>query len=97
GGVGELCVARSHQQRERGAADHARFSQGVPESPFPLSAAIEAHYHKAAAASILETARTAQAGKLRKSIKKLRRRIEAWHEDLAEAEKYKAYARYGEL
>jgi len=34
---------------------------------------------------------------LRKSIKKLRRRIEAWHEDLAKAEQYKTYARYGEL
>ena len=39
----------------------------------------------------------ARAGILRKSIKKLGRRIQAWHEDLAKAEKYKAYARYGEL
>jgi len=95
--VGKLYVPPAHQQRERGATDHAKFSQDIPESPFPLSAAIEAHYHKATAAAILETARTAQAGKLRKSIKKLRRRIEAWHEDLTKAEKYKAYARYGEL
>ena len=95
--VGQLYVPPAHQQRERGAADHARFSQDIPESPFPLSAAIEAHYHTAEAASFVETVRNARAGILRKSIKKLRRRIEAWQEDLAKAEKYKAYARYGEL
>jgi predicted ribosome quality control (RQC) complex YloA/Tae2 family protein len=95
--VGQLYVLPAHQQRERGAFDHARFSQDIPESPFPLSATIEAHYHKAAAASVVEIVRTARAGILTKSIKKLRRRIEAWQEDLAKAEKYKAYARYGEL
>ena len=95
--VGQLYVPPAHQQRERGAADHARFSQDIPESPFPLSAAVEAHYHRAEAASVVETVRNARAGILRKSIKKLRRRIEAWQEDLAKAEKYKAYARYGEL
>ena len=95
--AGQLYAPPAHQQRERGAADHARFSQDIPESPFPLSAAIDAHYHKTEAASVVETIRNARAGILRKSIKKLRRRIEAWHEDLAKAEKYKAYARYGEL
>ena len=95
--VGQLYVPPAHQQRERGAADHARFSQNIPESPFPLSAAIEAHYHTTEAVSAVETVRNARAGILRKSIKKLRRRIEAWHEDLAKAEKYKTYARYGEL
>jgi len=95
--VGKLYVPPTHQQRERGAADHARFSQDIPESPFPLSAAIEAHYHKAEAVSAIETVRNAQVGILRRSIKKLCRHIEAWHEDLAKAEKYKAYDRYGEL
>jgi len=95
--VGQLYVPPTHQQRERSAADHARFSQDIPESPFPLSAAIDAHYHRAEAVSDIETVRNARAGILRKSIKKLRRRIEAWHEDLAKAEKYKAYARYGEI
>ena len=95
--VGQLYVPPAHQQRERAAADKARFSQDLPESPFPLSAAIEAHYHRVEAASVVETVRNARAGILRNSIKKLCRRIEAWHEDLAKAEKYKAYARYGEL
>jgi predicted ribosome quality control (RQC) complex YloA/Tae2 family protein len=95
--VGQLYVPPPHRQRERDAADQARFIQDVPESPFPLSAAIEAQYLTAEGASAGETARNMRAGILRKSIKKLRRRIEAWHEDLAKAEKYKAYDRYGEL
>ena len=95
--VGQTYVPPAPPQRERPVTDHERFSRGSPESPFPLSAAIEAHYHRAEATSVGETVRNARAGILRKSIKKLRRRIEAWHEDLAKAEKYKAYARYGEL
>jgi predicted ribosome quality control (RQC) complex YloA/Tae2 family protein len=94
--VGQLYVLPPHQQRERGAVDQARFSQDIPESLFPLSAAIEAHYLTAEGAAVVETARNIRAGILRK-IKKLRRRIEACHEDLAKAEKYKAYDRYGEL
>ena len=95
--VGQLYVPPAHQQRERGAADRTRFNQHLPASPFSLSAAIEAHYHEAEAASVVETVRNARAGILRKSIKKLRRRIEVWHEDLTKAEKYQTYARYGEL
>jgi predicted ribosome quality control (RQC) complex YloA/Tae2 family protein len=95
--VGQVYGPPTRQHRERGAADQVRFSQDIPESPFPLSAAIEAHYHKTEAVSVIETVQNARAGILRKSIKKLRRRIEAWHEDLAKAEKYKTYARYGEL
>jgi predicted ribosome quality control (RQC) complex YloA/Tae2 family protein len=95
--VGQLYVPPPHQQREQGAPDHARFSQDIPESPFPLSAAIEAHYHRAEAVSVIETLRNARVGILRRSITKLSRRIEAWHEDLTKAEKYKAYDRYGEL
>jgi len=95
--VGQLYMPPPHSQRERGAADQARFSQDLPESPFPLSAAVETHYRTVEGVSIVETARNTRAGILRKSIKKLRRRIEAWHEDLAKAEKYKTYDRYGEL
>jgi predicted ribosome quality control (RQC) complex YloA/Tae2 family protein len=95
--VGQLYVPPPLQQRKRDAADQARFRQDVPESPFPLSAAIEAHYRTAEGVSAVETARNSRAGTLRKSIKKLRRRIEAWHEDLAMTEKYKFYDRYGEL
>lgn len=95
--VGQVYVPPAYRQREQGAFDHARFSPDITESPFPLSAAIEAHYHRAEAVSVIETVRNTRAAILRKSIKKLRHRIAAWQEDLAKAEKYKAYARYGEL
>ncbi|MBK5282192.1 MAG: NFACT family protein [Nitrospiraceae bacterium] len=95
--AGQLYSPPAHHPRERSASVLARFSQDIPESRFPLSAAIEAHYHKAEAVSVIETVRNARAGILKKSIKKLRHRIEAWQEDLAKAEKYKAYDRYGEL
>lgn len=95
--VGQHYVPPAHQQRERGAAGHARFSHDIPESPFPLSAAIDALYHTTEAASVVVSAQNTRAGVLRRSIKKLHRRIEAWHEDLSKAEKYKAYARFGEL
>ena len=95
--VGQLYAPPASPQRNRPAADQARFSQDIPESLFPLSAAIDAHYHRAEATSVVETVQNARAGMLKKSIKKLRRRIEAWREDLAKAEKYKIYARYGEL
>src|SRR5439155_411526 len=76
-----------------------------PPTPPPFCQFLRAHlqgaridqFEQIQGDRIVQLALTAQAGKLRKSIKKLRRRIEAWHEDLAEAEKYKAYARYGEL
>ncbi|HXT67093.1 MAG TPA: NFACT family protein [Nitrospiraceae bacterium] len=95
--IGQLYVPPSHHQRERGASNASRFSLEVSESSFPLSAAIDAYYHRTEAATAIVAARNARAGTLKKSIKKLRRRIEAWHEDLAKAEQYKTYARYGEL
>lgn len=95
--IGQLYVPPSHHQREHGPSDASRFSQEIPESSFPLSASIDAYYHNTEAASAVVAARNARAGTLKKSIKKLRRRIEAWHEDLAKAEQYKTYVRYGEL
>jgi predicted ribosome quality control (RQC) complex YloA/Tae2 family protein len=95
--VGQQYVPPSHQPRERGAVDHSRFTYDSQESPFPLSAAIDAHYHTAEAASAVTSTRNTRAGILRRSIKKLHRRIEAWQEDLAKAERYEAYDRYGEL
>jgi predicted ribosome quality control (RQC) complex YloA/Tae2 family protein len=95
--IGQLYVPPSHHQRERGAPNTSRFSQEIPELSFPLSAAIDAYYHRTEAASADVAARNARAGTLKKSIKKLRRRIEAWHEDLTKAGQYRTYARYGEL
>jgi predicted ribosome quality control (RQC) complex YloA/Tae2 family protein len=72
-------------------------THATPETPFPLSAAIEAQYRDRDAIMALDAARTAQIGTLKKSIKKLQRRIDAWHNDLTKATKYRNYARYGEL
>jgi predicted ribosome quality control (RQC) complex YloA/Tae2 family protein len=72
-------------------------AHSVSEGLFPLSAAIEAQYQDRDAASSLETVRTAKIGALKKSIKKLQRRIDAWQDDLTKATKYRDYARYGEL
>jgi predicted ribosome quality control (RQC) complex YloA/Tae2 family protein len=95
--AGQLYVPPPRQQRGTTNSTGVRFTHDIPESPFPLSAAIDAHYHRVGAAFVAETARIARAGALRRSIKKLHRRIEAWQEDLEKAEKYKPYARYGEL
>ena len=94
---GHMYVPPARPPQDRPTVSLSRFSQDTQKSPFPRSAAIEGHYHKAKATSVVQTAQNARAGILRRSIKKLRRRIDAWHEDLAKAEKYKTYARYGEL
>ena len=95
--VGQLYVPPCHLQHKGSAADRTGFTQNLPESPFPLSVALDAHYHGVEAASVIEQARKTRAGVLKKSISRLRRRVEAWQEDLVKAETYKPYARYGEL
>lgn len=95
--AGQLYVPPTHRQRDASHINCVRFTQNIPEAPFPLSAAIDIHYRRAEAASAIETVRNARAVVLKKLIGKLRRRLAAWQEDLAKAEKYKPYARYGEL
>ena len=95
--IGQLYVPPPQQLQEREASGQTRFNPNISESPYPLSAAIEAHYRTTEGVSVVDAVRNARAAMLRKAIKKLRRRIEAWHEDLAKAEKYKHYDRYGEL
>ena len=72
-------------------------AHSMSNSSFPLSAAIEARYQDRDTASSLEAVRTAKIGALKKSIKKLQRRVDAWQDDLTKATKYRDYARYGEL
>ena len=95
--AGTAYVPPVHRPREQRVPDHSRFDLDCSGSPFPLSAAIEAHYSKAETSSVIHAVRNARAGFLKKSIKKLHRRIEAWREDLSKAETYKVYDRYGEL
>ncbi len=66
-------------------------------SLYSVSAEIEARYQEHEAAAALTVERHARATGLKKAIKKLQRRIDSWEADLAKAEKYRDYARYGEL
>lgn len=64
---------------------------------FPVSAAIEADYRQQEARAAEDRAKLERLRSLRKALKKTRRRIDAWREDLAKATRYRDYARYGEL
>jgi len=79
-------------QRER----DVRFTPNRQE-PFALSAAIESHYEEKESTDAFAAQKEARAHHLKKAIKKQGRRVEAWRSDLAKAEKYRNYARYGEL
>ncbi|MCC6140192.1 MAG: NFACT family protein [Nitrospira sp.] len=74
----------------------ARFTPAHHE-PFSLSAAIEPHYEEKESMDAFAAQKEARAHHLKKTIKKQGRRVEAWRSDLAKAEKYRNYARYGEL
>lgn len=65
--------------------------------PFSLSAAIESHYEEKESTDEFAARKDARAHHLKKAIKKQSRRVDAWRSDLAKAEKYRHYARYGEL
>ncbi|HET9846177.1 MAG TPA: NFACT family protein, partial [Nitrospira sp.] len=64
---------------------------------FPVSAAIEAYYRDNETRAACDRGRLEELRSLRKAIKKTRRRIDAWREDLAKATRYRDYARYGNL
>lgn len=74
----------------------ARFAADARER-FGLSAAIESYYDEKESTDNTAAVRDARASQIRKTIKKQGRRVEAWRSDLAKAEKYRNYARYGEL
>jgi len=87
-------AATRHSLQVRSSISSTR---SMADSLFPLSTAIEAQYQDREAVASLDAARTAKIGELKKSLQKLRRRIDAWHEDLINARKYRDYGRYGEL
>jgi len=74
----------------------ARFAAEA-HAPFGLSGAIELHYAEKESTDGTAAVRDTRANQIKKTIKKQGRRVEAWRSDLAKAEKYKDYARYGEL
>lgn len=94
--VGQPYTAPPRLDRSVETRPVSRFA-GWPGSPFPLSAEIEASYREREAVQEQDAVKTAQLQSLRKAIKKEQRRIEAWRDDVARAQKYRDYARYGEL
>jgi predicted ribosome quality control (RQC) complex YloA/Tae2 family protein len=77
--------------------DRAQIFKSTGAGDCPLSAAIEAHYHGQETSHSADAAKDARTRALKKTMKKESRRIEAWRSDLAKAERYRDYARYGEL
>lgn len=80
---------------EKGKASRFAITTGTGE--FPVSGAIETHYHGKEAGLIQDHLKAARLRALRKIVKKEQRRIQAWRDDLAKTAKYRDYARYGEL
>lgn len=75
----------------------SRFSTGTTSSNFPVSTAIEAHYREQERVSAVDAAGHARVRSLKQTLKKAQRRISGWKADLAKADRYRDYARYGEL
>ena len=67
------------------------------DHPFPWSHALEQRYRAKEEELALASLRQRRGAELRKSIKKTARRIEALRTDLEKSERYREYARYGEL
>jgi predicted ribosome quality control (RQC) complex YloA/Tae2 family protein len=67
------------------------------DQPFPWSHALEQRYRAKEEELTLASLRQRRGAELRKSIKKTARRIEALRADLEKTERYREYARYGEL
>lgn len=74
----------------------ARFA-GVPDAPFPISAALDDYYQNQDTARSAAQAKETRMRLLKKTLKKDLRLIEAWRSDLSKAAAYRDYARYGEL
>jgi predicted ribosome quality control (RQC) complex YloA/Tae2 family protein len=85
-------------KRESGSAGSkpTRFIES-PGEGISISAAIEAYYQDKESTLALDQVKEARLRSLKKTLKKERRLIEAWREDLAKAIKYRDYARFGEL
>jgi predicted ribosome quality control (RQC) complex YloA/Tae2 family protein len=77
--------------------DAGKLGDIVTEGAFPVSGALEQHYDAQEQTTALDRQRTARQTHLRKQIKKTRRQIEALTSDVEKADRYKEYARYGEL
>ena len=84
-------------EKPRGLLHGAPRFIGTHHGKFPLSATIEAYYHEKEITATADSAQAIRQQALKKALKKIQRRMNAWREDLAQAGKYRDYARYGEL
>ncbi len=70
---------------------------GAGSSHFPISAEIERRYQVRESTRAIEREKDARLRALKHTLKKERKRVEAWKADLDKAGTYRDYARYGEL
>jgi predicted ribosome quality control (RQC) complex YloA/Tae2 family protein len=82
-------IATGHQQRAMG--------EGKGEGEFPISAELERRYQEREEARARARQLEAIKAGLRKTLKRTLKRVEALEADLAKAERYYDYNRYGEL
>jgi predicted ribosome quality control (RQC) complex YloA/Tae2 family protein len=94
--VGQPCTPPIRQRTGPPEEKPPRFT-GVIDSPFPVSAAIEAFYETREDTLAVDHAKMARLRFLKKALKKEQRLIVAWRGDLAKVLTYRDYSRYGEL
>jgi len=94
--VGQTYVPPVKRETASPESKPARFT-GATGTGNPISAAIEAYYQDKESILALDQVLDARLRIVKKTLKKERRLIEAWREDLAKAAKYRDYARFGEL
>ncbi|MBM4126274.1 MAG: fibronectin-binding domain-containing protein [Nitrospira sp.] len=94
--VGHPYTAPPHRQQVPHATQPIRFT-GACGTEAPVSAEIDAYYQDKESILSLDHAKATRRQALNRTIKKERRRMAAWQEDMEKASTYRGYARYGEL
>ena len=94
GHAGKMYVHPTQRLTDLHRTPPVRFAS---ENGHSLSAAIDATYSHRESTLSFARAKEARMRTLKTALKKERRRIEAWQDDLDRAAKYRDYARYGEL
>jgi predicted ribosome quality control (RQC) complex YloA/Tae2 family protein len=94
--VGQPYVYPAQRGRNQQEAQPGRFT-GALDGLSPISAEIDAYYGDKESGLAFDHAKEARLRVLRTTLKKERRRIDAWRADLDRAAAYRDYARYGEL
>lgn len=74
----------------------SRFA-GKVQGMLPVSEAVDAHYCEQEATQTIDRIKEERLRTLKKTLKKEKRLIDAWRNDLSRAIAYRDYARYGEL